>query len=274
MRKLLLVMLVPVLVLGVMGCGGIDADVQTDYQIQGAWQFEDYVLYINAGTLVVKFVNEVSTPYRTEFSYVGSALDVPVIGDITLFNYKTNEEIASMRLTCEPKETLTIAGIDWNVEEYYYRDAFPVEGTYISLADAVVQILDPKDYDIGDFAFNPAGIAAQTIPSYSTASFATAWAEIKKSNIVWSGLGLQEPAITILGFKTKASFDALDQEAEDFSASLAAGLVVWASAASAVPSDGAASAVTPYVVVFAVEETVGWNAATLYLPFTLKGNAP
>jgi hypothetical protein len=113
-----------------MGCGGIDADVQTDYQIQGMWLQGDYTLYINAASMAVKYFTDVSTPYRTEWSRDGDFDPTEVEGDLTLFDYKSNDEIASFNVSCVPGETLTISGISWNVEEYYYSNAFPKEGVY------------------------------------------------------------------------------------------------------------------------------------------------
>jgi hypothetical protein len=130
-----------------MGCGGIDADVQTDYQIQGAWLQGDYTLYINAASMVVKYFTDVSTPYRTEFSYgAGGAAANPILGSFTLFDYKSNDEIASFNVSCVPGETLTISDISWNVEEYYYANAFPIKGAYVNVAEALVQAgYDPID---------------------------------------------------------------------------------------------------------------------------------
>jgi hypothetical protein len=134
MRKLLLVMLVPILVLGIMGCNKIDPDVQTDYIVQGAWVAEDegYTLIINAGTLVVKYKEDVSTPYRTEWSRDGEFDAEKVTGSLTLFDYKTNTEIATIDIDCTAGETLTVdypTGYMAN-EEYYYSNAFPKDTTY------------------------------------------------------------------------------------------------------------------------------------------------
>jgi hypothetical protein len=146
MRKLLLVMLVPLLVLGVMGCGKIDPDVQTDYTIQGSWagaaeddggdpaDTANYMLIINAATMVVKYYQDVSTPYRTEYSPSNTADRADVkkaAGELTLFDYQTNDEIATITLALSDEgKTLKISATSWNVEEYYYSKAFPKEGTY------------------------------------------------------------------------------------------------------------------------------------------------
>jgi hypothetical protein len=146
MRKLLLVMLVPVLVLGVMGCGNkIDADVQTDYLVQGSWVLDDYTLVINAATMVVKYVTDVSTPYRTEWSYISDPTDRTANpeGEMTLFDYHSNGEIATIHVLVVPGETLTVSDIVWNVEEYYYSNAFPIEGEYIALSKAGEETTDP-----------------------------------------------------------------------------------------------------------------------------------
>jgi hypothetical protein len=140
MRKLLLVMLAPILVLGVMGCGKIDPDVQTDYTIQGSWagatddpELAPYILVINAATMVVKYYTDVSTPYRTEYSPSNTdRADVKnAEGTLTLFDYQTNDEIASIDLALSAEgKILTIANTSWNIEEYYYSKAFPKEGKY------------------------------------------------------------------------------------------------------------------------------------------------
>jgi hypothetical protein len=142
MRKLLFVLLLPILVLGVMGCGKIDPDVQTDYTIQGSWagntddaELAPYILVINAATMVVKYYTDVSTPYRTEYSPSNTdRADVKnAEGTLTLFDYQTNEEIASINLKLSDEgKTLTIVDgeTSWNIEEYYYSKAFPKEGKY------------------------------------------------------------------------------------------------------------------------------------------------
>jgi hypothetical protein len=159
MRKLLLVMLVPVLVLGVMGCGNkIDAGVQTDEKVQGAWtgsgDASGYVLFISAAQITVKFADKVSTPYRTEFGYqagtprfLGEAgagdawlgedpAVTPAEGDIaaniTLFKYEDNTEIATIKVVLVGG-ALTILDVN-NADDLYYKaDAFPVEGTYSAM---------------------------------------------------------------------------------------------------------------------------------------------
>jgi hypothetical protein len=145
MRKLFLLILAPVLVFGVMGCNKIDPDVQTDYLMQGGWVFEDgdYILIINAASMVVQYIADVSTPYRTEFSYEGerysNADETEIKGEMTLFGYKDNAEIANLNLILtidkeDPKNnTLEIVTIAPTIEEYYYSDALPKEGTYTSL---------------------------------------------------------------------------------------------------------------------------------------------
>jgi len=101
MKKLLLVMLVPLLVLGVMGCGGdFVAGNETDAYLQGNWagvenvagstgalvffvnSLEDYGLAISAGQLTVIY-QDLVFPFRTEFTYFDGnrALDLEeVIG--------------------------------------------------------------------------------------------------------------------------------------------------------------------------------------------------
>jgi hypothetical protein len=163
MRKLLLVMLIPILVLGVMGGGKkIDPDVQTDYTIQGAWagtevdKNDDYIIIINAATLVVKYVTDVSTPYRTEFSATTdqTVRTTQQAGDLTLFDYQTNDEIATIHVALSSEgQVLTISATEWNIEEYYYSKAFPKEGTYQLLA------LEGEEDDDDD----------GTAPDYSTA---------------------------------------------------------------------------------------------------------
>jgi hypothetical protein len=157
MKKLLLIILVPFLVLG---CNNIDADVQTDEKIQGAWLFEegDYTLYINAAQLVVKYMTDVSTPYRTEFSYSAEGaggryyggtspwqgIEIytgeveTILGEMTLFSYKDDVEIATIYLGLTIEEQyknniLTIYDIDFSEEEFYYSDAIPKIGDYINL---------------------------------------------------------------------------------------------------------------------------------------------
>jgi hypothetical protein len=138
MKKLLFVMLVPVFILGVAGCGKIDPDVQTDHLIQGQWfhDKEDYSLTITPDTLVVK-TGTVSKPYRTEFSYVGErkSTDTKVTGDITLYDYKDKTEVATIRVAYDGSgPTLKISDTDLTAEEFYYNDAFPLEGTYTGIA--------------------------------------------------------------------------------------------------------------------------------------------
>jgi hypothetical protein len=151
MKKLLLIILVSIFVLG---CRNIDADVQTDEKIQGAWFYEngDYALYINAATMTVKYQVNVATPYRTEFSYVtagrfyaltdNSVNNVwlngaypPYPGDIaanmTLLDYKDNVEVAAISVILHVEENiLEIINIELIAEEYYYANAFPKIGFY------------------------------------------------------------------------------------------------------------------------------------------------
>jgi len=81
MKKLLLVMLVPVLVLGVIGCGDtwVD-DTETDAFVQGNWAGVDnddvgilnplnYEIAISAGQLTIMYADLV-IPVRTEFAYL------------------------------------------------------------------------------------------------------------------------------------------------------------------------------------------------------------
>jgi len=89
MKKLLLVMLVPVLVLGIIGCAPGVTETEVDAYIQGAWASiftspvanlpavgaaeEDITLYVSANQITVK--NKVggglSNPFRVEFAYGG-----------------------------------------------------------------------------------------------------------------------------------------------------------------------------------------------------------
>jgi hypothetical protein len=211
MRKLLLVMLVPFLVLGVMGCSGIDADVQTDYRVQGAWvaEAEGYTLIINAGTMVVKYQDDVSTPYRTEWSpgaYDPSDVALALIdGEMTLFDYKTNDEIATIIISCVPGDSLTIdPDVDWNVEEYYYSNAFPKSTTY-----AFVGPTKPTGpTDVADLKF--------TLPAaYEKLVYAmaTGWPGVKlaQADIGYDATQTKGVALTYSGFKvTDPAGDAVD----------------------------------------------------------------
>ena len=82
MKKLLFVLLVPVLVLGVMGCGkNYVNDTETDAWMQGSWTGNEAAvgglpaatsamsLAISAGQLTVKYGDFYVMPYRTEFNY-------------------------------------------------------------------------------------------------------------------------------------------------------------------------------------------------------------
>jgi hypothetical protein len=188
MRKLLLVMLVPILVLGVMGCGNkIDADTQTDYPIQGAWIMDDYTVYINAATMVVKYYTDVSTPYRTEWSREGDFKAGEVIeGELTVFGYKDNVELATLPITYTPgtagtpadpddpeseatastAATLLIGDYDFEVEEFYYANAFPKPGLYTDMyftpdAEVVDYVASPTDFVVnadGSIALSASGI--------------------------------------------------------------------------------------------------------------------
>jgi hypothetical protein len=187
-----------------MGCGGIDADVQTDYQIQGAWLQGDYTLYINAASMVVKYFTDVSTPYRTEFSYgAGGATASPILGTFTLFDYKSNDEIAGFDVSCVPGESLTISNITWTVEEYYYSNAFPIAGTYANVADALVQsgytdvAADDFDYDTTKAALSgtKAELAAEAMLPVA--------ANIKPKADMTAG------KITITGFTTDKTDDTI-----------------------------------------------------------------
>jgi hypothetical protein len=168
------------MVLGVMGCGDtIDAAVQTDEKIQGAWTLGDYTLYISSGMMSVKYYKDVVTPYRTEFAYTGAAATNrtaaeaagSITGTFTFFDYKTNDEIASCEVTwtaavdaapaveADPDAvppvvakdaveaalaTIELKTFTYEVEEYYYLNAFPKVGKYTALlaGDAVEKPLD------------------------------------------------------------------------------------------------------------------------------------
>jgi hypothetical protein len=167
MRKLLLVMLVPVMVLGVMGCGDtIDPGVQTDAKIQGAWVNEaaDYKVFVSAAQMSVKYMQDVVTPYRTEFSYQfadpryisedteDDAADwagedgfdysyTPKEGDIaaliTLFRYVDNVEIATIAIVWAAGSSsadgeLHVIDVTYAEDEYYYSNAMPKVGKYTS----------------------------------------------------------------------------------------------------------------------------------------------
>jgi hypothetical protein len=142
MKKLLFVLLAPVLILGVMGCGEtIDPAIQTDYLMQGSWKHAEkpYILVITPDTITVKYI-EVSEPYRTEFSYAADRTATKVSADITMFAYKDKSEIAIFRADVDATDpeavTLKISQIEWSVDEFYYNLPFPPEGTYESLAAA------------------------------------------------------------------------------------------------------------------------------------------
>jgi hypothetical protein len=130
---------------------------QTDYLLQGAWFDDtgDYLLYINAGTMVVKYMTEISPPYRTEFNYmtserywvIGDTLPTgwlngstaPSVGDIVanivLFDYSTNDKFATLKIIRRlSDETLEITGIIWHDENYYNSSPIPKEGTYYPLS--------------------------------------------------------------------------------------------------------------------------------------------
>ena len=108
--------------------------VQTDYRVQGAWALEDYVLFINAESLVVKYKEDVTTSYRTEWVYATgtnpNTVDGDIKGTMTLFDYKTNDEVGTLSISCIPNDSLTVAIESIELEEYYYNNAFPREGTY------------------------------------------------------------------------------------------------------------------------------------------------
>jgi hypothetical protein len=151
MRKLLLIILVPIFALAMMGCGDqVDAAVQTDEKIQGGWFFEDgdYTLYINAAAMSVKYMKDIVIPYRTEFGYTNLAAgsnrysnadETEIKGTMTLFNYKENFEIATLELilTIDKEDSknniLEIVTITYENEEYYYADAMPKIGEYTNM---------------------------------------------------------------------------------------------------------------------------------------------
>jgi len=88
MKKLLLVMLVPVLVLGIIGCAQGVTETEVDAYIQGMWgslstpapvaEFpaiggaaDAMTLYVSANQVTVKNAVGVSNPFRVEFAYQG-----------------------------------------------------------------------------------------------------------------------------------------------------------------------------------------------------------
>jgi len=84
MKKLLLVMLVPVLVLGVIACGGFETDTEVDAYIQGFWTGADAATVFSANTGIDLFItpNEMtaryevlgkveSVPFNIQFNRVG-----------------------------------------------------------------------------------------------------------------------------------------------------------------------------------------------------------
>ncbi|MCL2271990.1 MAG: hypothetical protein FWC19_04180, partial [Treponema sp.] len=88
MKKLLLVMLVPVLVLGIIGCAQGVTETEVDAYIQGAWgskqtaiapmpaigaNDDDITLYVSANQMTVKNIVGVSNPFRIEYTYTGVA---------------------------------------------------------------------------------------------------------------------------------------------------------------------------------------------------------
>jgi hypothetical protein len=116
--------------------GNINTDTWTDHLVQGMWVSDDYTLFINNAQMMVKYAEVVTTPYRTEWYYItpdnGAAIRYgdSFLGEIILFDYKTNDEIATIQIVCKPGETLTISNTEWYVEEYSYVNAFPIEGKY------------------------------------------------------------------------------------------------------------------------------------------------
>jgi hypothetical protein len=166
MRKLLLVMLVPVLVLGVMGCGSkIDESIQTDAYIQGAWlgsgDASGFTLVFNAGQMTVT-TDKTVTPYRTEFSYISAdprfiSADVgedawageadvtftsstdQIVASVVLFKYEDNTELMTVYLFADVTNktasgcTMTVAKVVYAEDYYYFKDAIPEEGTYTKL---------------------------------------------------------------------------------------------------------------------------------------------
>jgi hypothetical protein len=165
MRKLLLVMLVPFLVLGVMGCGSkIDATIQTDAYIQGAWEgsgtASGYTLVFNAGQVTV-ITDKTVTPYRTEFTYIAadprfisedlgaddwkgeadvtfSSTTDQIVASIVLYTYEDNTELLTAYLyadvtTHTTGDTMTVAKVVFSEDYYYFKDAIPEEGDYTKL---------------------------------------------------------------------------------------------------------------------------------------------
>jgi len=135
MRKLLLVMLVPVLVLGVIACGGFETDTEVDAYMQGSWssittdasiwlpnvgsQAGDIQLFITPNEMTVfydQFGKIVSTPFNIQFKrasgkdrflqgIVGTAPDYkPAWACLTDFDVSGVYKPETVMINVRPKE--------------------------------------------------------------------------------------------------------------------------------------------------------------------------
>jgi len=115
MKKLLLVMLVPVLVLGLFSCGGklLDADM-TAFDLQGAWANADKIVMVLSGNQATLYSEEVQlqpAAYRVEIT--PTKIEVGDEGTIKFVGFKDKKaaEIATAKFTFTDESTITFGEV-------------------------------------------------------------------------------------------------------------------------------------------------------------------